>query len=187
MSQPSRSSMQPIILEEESGWCVGLAGIALGTLLLLAMAKSGFNWGVLCIMLLSFLIGVGIIVAAPKRSPGIRIDENGIHYLTPDAKRSAGFVLIDENGLHSLTRENSRTPPARDIRWEHVAEVRLEKRYGHHGSAKYMHWFKVIVLTMKDGAVQEVDLSALSYYGREPLAEALKRMHSASSNRPESS
>jgi hypothetical protein len=147
------------------------------------MAKSGFNWGVLCIMLLCFLIGIGCIVSGSKPSPAIRIDENGIHYLTSDAKRSPD-ILIDGNGIHYLTPENSRTPPDRDIRWENVAEVRLEKRFGHHGSAKYMHWFKVIVLTMKDGAVQEVDLSALSYYGREPLAEALKRMHSASSNRP---
>jgi hypothetical protein len=130
------------------------------------MAKNGFDWGVLCLMLLSFLLGIACIIAAPKRSPGIRIDGNGIHYLTP---------------------ENCHAPPDRDIRWENVAEVRLEKRYGHHGSAKYMHWFNVIVLTMKDGAVQELDLSGLVYYGPEPLDEALKRMHSASSNRTEPS
>jgi hypothetical protein len=50
-----------------------------------------------------------------------------------------------------------------------------------------MHWFKVIVLTMKDGAVQEVDMSGLVYYGPEALGEALKRMHSASSKRSERS
>jgi hypothetical protein len=158
--------MQPIILDYESGWCFGLASIALGTLVLLAMAKSEFAWGVLFIGLFCVLFGIAWIVSSPKRSPGIRIDENGIHYLMP---------------------ENSRTPRDRDIRWENVAEVRLEKRYGHHDSGKYMHWFKVIVLTMKDGAVQEVDTHGLVYDGPEALGEALKRMHSASSNRAERS
>jgi hypothetical protein len=166
MSQPKSSSMQPIILEDEPAWLVGLACIAAGTVILLAMAKSGFHWGVLCLMLLVFLFGIAWIVSSLKRSPRILIDENGIHY---------------------LMQENSRTQPDRDIRWENVAEVRLEKRYGHHGSAKYMHWFKVIVLTMKDGAVQEVDMYGLVYYGTEALGEALKRMHSASSNRTEPS
>ena len=166
MSQPKSSSMQPIILEYESGWFMGLVGIAAGTVFLYVMATKGFDWGALCAMLLFFLVGITCIVSWPKRSPGIHIDENGIHY---------------------LMQENSRTPPDRDIWWENVAEVRLEKRYGHHGSAKYMHWFKVIVLTMKDGAVQEVDMSGLVYYGPEALGEALKRMHSASSKRSERS
>jgi len=166
MSQPKSSSMQPIILESEPAWFVGLACIAAGTSLLLAMAKGWFNWGALCIMLLFFLFGIACIVSSLQRSPRILIDENGIHY---------------------LMQENSRTPPDRDIWWENVAEVRLEKRYGHHGSAKYMHWFKVIVLTMKDGAVQEVDTHGLVYDGPEALGEALKRMHSASSNRTEPS
>jgi hypothetical protein len=166
MSQPKSSSMQPIILEYESGWWRGLGYIAAGTFFVYVMATKGFDWGVLCMMVLFLLFGIACIVSSPKRSPGILIDENGIHYLMP---------------------ENSRTPPDRDIRWVNVAAVRLEKRLNRHYVARYMHWVKVIVLTMNDGAVQEVDTSGLAYYEPEALVEALKRMHGASSKRPEGS
>jgi hypothetical protein len=95
-----------------------------------------------------------------QRSPAILIDEDGIHY------------LISEENYYA-------TPRDRDIRWENVAEVRQEKRLG---GRNRLHWFKVIVLTMKDGAVQEVDMAGLTYYGTEALGDALKRLHSASSN-----
>ena len=66
MSQPKSSSMQPIILEYESGWFMGLVGIAAGTVFLYVMATKGFDWGALCFMLLSFLFGIYCIVSWPN-------------------------------------------------------------------------------------------------------------------------
>ena len=66
MSQPKSSSTEPIILEYESGWFMGLVGITVGTVFLYVMATKGFDWGALCFMLLSFLFGIYCIVSWPN-------------------------------------------------------------------------------------------------------------------------
>ena len=161
VGQPNRSSMQPIILERESGWCAGLVCIALGLFFLSALSDPGFrHWGYLCLGLLFSLGGILMIVTGPKRQPALRIDETGIHYLSPAAK---------------------------DIPWENVADIQVEERYGRRNIEKHKHWFKVIVLRMKDGAVQDLDMRGLVNYEPEALVESLKGVHKASSSGPEPS
>jgi hypothetical protein len=118
------------------------------------------DWFIVCFGVLCLLYGVVCIVEGPKRLPGVRVDEIGIHYLAP---------------------------PVRDIPWDNVADIRVEARYGRRFGIfpKHKHWFKVIVLTMKDGSDQDLDTSALVNHQPEPLVDALKEMHAASSKRPE--
>jgi hypothetical protein len=153
--------MQPIILERESGWCAGLVSIALGLFYLSALSDPGFrHWVYLCFGLLFCLVGILMIVTGHKRRRAVRIDETGIHYLPPEAK---------------------------DIPWENVADIQVEERYGRRSIEKHKHWFKVIVLRMKDGAVQDLDMSGLVDYEPAALVESLKRMRKACSNKPEPS
>jgi hypothetical protein len=161
LSHSNGSVMEPIILERESGWCAGLVSISLGLFFLSALSDPGLRgWGYLCFGLLFSSGGILMIVTGHKRRPGVRIDETGIHYLPPEDK---------------------------DIPWENVTDIQVEERYSRRSVEKHKHWFKVIVLRMKDSAMQDLDTSGLVHYEPEALVEAMKEMHKASSRRAEPS